>query len=123
MRVERGRRGVLVRSTANQTGGADERAEGKRQAVAISKWVVWEAHQRVKANDGAGVDEQSIKEFERDLKGTCTSSGIGSRQGAISLRQCGQSKYRKQTGKGVRVLGVPRGSAPRGRQPPLVRGS
>src|ERR671935_2873810 len=37
---------------------------------AISKWVVWEAYQRVKANDGAaGVDEQSIEEFERDLKG------------------------------------------------------
>ena len=37
---------------------------------AISRWVVWEAYQRVKANDGAaGVDEQSIAEFERDLKG------------------------------------------------------
>ena len=37
---------------------------------AISKQVVWEAYQRVKANGGAaGVDEQSIREFERDLKG------------------------------------------------------
>jgi hypothetical protein len=36
----------------------------------ISKWVVWEAYQRVKANQGAaGVDEQSIQEFEGDLKG------------------------------------------------------
>ena len=33
----------------------------------ISKWVVWEAFQRVKANKGAaGVDEVSIAEFERD---------------------------------------------------------
>jgi hypothetical protein len=33
----------------------------------ISKWVVWEAFQRVKANKGsAGVDDQSIEEFERD---------------------------------------------------------
>ena len=33
----------------------------------ISKWVVWEAYQRVKANKGAaGVDEVSIAEFERD---------------------------------------------------------
>jgi RNA-directed DNA polymerase len=33
----------------------------------ISKWVVWDAFQRVKANKGAaGVDEQSIEEFEQD---------------------------------------------------------
>jgi len=37
---------------------------------AISKWEVWEAYKRVKANQGAaGVDEQSIAVFERDLKG------------------------------------------------------
>ncbi len=33
----------------------------------ISKWVVWEAYQRVKANRGAaGVDDMSIAEFEQD---------------------------------------------------------
>jgi retron-type reverse transcriptase len=31
----------------------------------ISKWMVWEAFERVKANKGAaGVDEQSIEQFE-----------------------------------------------------------
>ena len=36
----------------------------------ISKWEVWEAYKRVKANQGAaGVDEQSITDLERDLKG------------------------------------------------------
>jgi len=35
----------------------------------ISKREVWEAYQRVKANKGAaGIDEQSITEFEKDLK-------------------------------------------------------
>jgi len=35
----------------------------------ISKWEVWEAYRRVKANKGAaGVDEQSIAAFERKLK-------------------------------------------------------
>lgn len=35
----------------------------------ISKWEVWEAYGRVKANKGAaGVDEQSIADFERKLK-------------------------------------------------------
>ena len=38
---------------------------------AISKQVVWEAYQRVKANQGAaGVDGQSIEAFESDLKNT-----------------------------------------------------
>ncbi len=38
----------------------------KDKPFAISKWVVSEAYQRVKANDGAaGVDGESIKEFER----------------------------------------------------------
>ena len=33
----------------------------------ISKWMVWEAFERVKANKGAaGVDEQSIEQFEAD---------------------------------------------------------
>ena len=36
----------------------------------ISKRVVWEAYEKVKANEGAaGVDGESIAEFERDLKG------------------------------------------------------
>src|SRR6266404_3698354 len=36
----------------------------------ISKWEVWEAYKRVKANPGAaGVDGQSIADFERNLKG------------------------------------------------------
>jgi RNA-directed DNA polymerase len=36
----------------------------------ISKWEVLEAYKRVKANHGAaGVDEQSIADFERNLKG------------------------------------------------------
>src|ERR1700740_1916651 len=35
----------------------------------ISKWEVWEAYKRVKANHGAaGVDEQTIADFERNLK-------------------------------------------------------
>ena len=45
-------------------------SEPKSKSFEISKWAVWEAYRRVKANKGAaGVDEQSIEEFERDLKG------------------------------------------------------
>jgi len=41
----------------------------KTKPFSISKQVVWEAYRRVKANQGAaGVDGQSIKDFEADLK-------------------------------------------------------
>ena len=36
----------------------------------ISKQLVWEAYKRVKANQGAaGVDSESVEQFERKLKG------------------------------------------------------
>jgi RNA-directed DNA polymerase len=45
-------------------------SEPKPKSFEISKWAVWEAYRRVKANKGAaGVDEQSIAEFEQDLYG------------------------------------------------------
>ena len=45
-------------------------SEPKPKSFEISKRAVWEAYWRVKANKGAaGVDEQSIAEFEEDLYG------------------------------------------------------
>lgn len=45
-------------------------SEPKPKSVEVSKRAVWEAWLRVKANKGAaGVDEQSLAEFEADLKG------------------------------------------------------
>ncbi|MEC4747915.1 hypothetical protein [Methylomicrobium sp. Wu6] len=41
----------------------------KAKSFSISKKLVWVAYQRVKANKGAaGVDEQSIQDFEVNLK-------------------------------------------------------
>jgi hypothetical protein len=106
MRVERSGQVVRVRSAVNHhvVGGAGERAKPKDKPFAISKWVVWDAFQRVKANDGAaGVDGESIKEFERDLKGNLyklwNSSGIGCHQEVTFRRRSGQSKYRRSMGK------------------------
>jgi RNA-directed DNA polymerase len=45
-------------------------SEPKPKSFEISKWAVWEAYRRVKPNKGgAGVDEQSMAEFEQDLQG------------------------------------------------------
>jgi RNA-directed DNA polymerase len=45
-------------------------SEPKPKSFVISKRAVWDAYRRVKANKGAaGVDEQSIEEFEQDLSG------------------------------------------------------
>ena len=42
----------------------------KEKPFDISKWVVFDAYERVKANRGAaGVDEESIQAFEVNLKG------------------------------------------------------
>lgn len=48
--------------------GPSTRAEpATAKPFEISKWVVWEAYQKVKANKGAaGVDEVSIEDFEKD---------------------------------------------------------
>ena len=59
------------RQPACLEGQPREREEPLSQAkpFSISKKVVWEAYKRVKANKGAaGVDFESIEEFEKDLK-------------------------------------------------------
>ncbi|MFJ3309643.1 hypothetical protein ACIPSA_42870 [Streptomyces sp. NPDC086549] len=44
--------------------------KSSRKPFEISKWAVWEAWEKVRANKGAaGVDGVSIEEFEKDLRG------------------------------------------------------
>ena len=53
-------------STVNPKG---EEPMNEAKPFLISKREVWDAYQRVKANKGAaGIDEQSVEEFEKDLK-------------------------------------------------------
>src|SRR3954453_21965750 len=48
----------------------EETVSATTKPFAIDKWLVYEAYQAVKANAGsAGVDEESIGDFEKDLKG------------------------------------------------------
>src|SRR5215472_610629 len=57
-------------SIGGQLPGQEEPVvEPRPKQFAISKKVVWAAYQRVKTNEGAaGIDGQSMREFEQDLK-------------------------------------------------------
>ena len=56
----------------------------------ISKHMVYEAYLRVKANKGAaGVDGQSIEQFEQDLKGNLYKLWNRMSSGCYSRRRCG----------------------------------
>ena len=74
----------------------------------ISKWVVWEAYRQVKANRGAaGVDEESIAEFEGDLKGNLYKLWNRMSSGTYFPPPVLAVEIPKAGGNGVRTLGVP----------------
>jgi RNA-directed DNA polymerase len=74
----------------------------------ISKWKVWEAFERVKANKGAaGVDDQSIAEFEADRDRNLYKIWNRMSSGSYFPPPVKAVEIPKAGGKGVRVLGVP----------------
>jgi RNA-directed DNA polymerase len=85
-------------------------AEPKPKAdkpFAISKRVVWEAYEKVRANRGAaGVDEVSIHSFEEDLKGNLYKLWNRMSSGSYFPPPVRAVEIPKRAG-GVRVLGVP----------------
>ena len=83
-------------------------SEPKPKPFAISKRAVWEAWLRVKANGGAaGVDEQSIAEFEVDLKGNLYKLWNRLSSGSYFPPPVRAVQIPKRGGSGVRMLGVP----------------
>ncbi|MFL5883109.1 MAG: group II intron reverse transcriptase/maturase [Actinomycetota bacterium] len=74
----------------------------------ISKWVVWEAFERVKANKGvAGVDEESIAQFEADRDRNLYKIWNRLSSGSYFPPPVKAVEIPKAGGKGVRLLGVP----------------
>jgi RNA-directed DNA polymerase len=84
-----------------------EESVNKEKPFNISKKVVWEAYQRVRANDGAaGVDAESIADFERDLKGNLYKIWNRMSSGSYFPPPVRAVVIPKDKG-GQRVLGVP----------------
>ncbi len=80
----------------------------KPRQFAISEVVVEEAYRRVKANKGAaGVDGETIEEFERDLEGNLYKLWNRMSSGSYLPPPVRSVEIPKPGGKGVRVLGVP----------------
>ena len=74
---------------------------------AIDKWQVYEAYQAVKANAGsAGVDRQTIEDFETDLKGNLYKIWNRMSSGSYFPPPVKAVPIPKKTG-GERILGVP----------------
>ncbi len=77
------------------------------RSFSISKQVVWQAYKRVKANKGAeGVDEQTIEDFERNLKGNLYKIWNRMTSGSYYPPAVKAVAIPKKSG-GMRVLGVP----------------
>jgi len=76
----------------------------------ISKWMVWKAYEKVKANQGAaGVDEESISDFEVDLKDNLYKLWNRMSSGSYFPSPVRAVEIPKKAG-GVRTLGVPTGA-------------
>ena len=74
----------------------------------ISKHVVLEAYKRVKANKGAaGIDEESISEFEGNLKGNLYKIWNRMSSGSYFPPPVRLVEIPKDHGRGVRPLGIP----------------
>jgi RNA-directed DNA polymerase len=74
----------------------------------ISKWEVWEAYRKVKANKGAaGVDGCSVGDFEKDLKGNLYKIWNRMSSGTYFPPAVRAVEIPKAHGEGTRILGVP----------------
>ena len=74
----------------------------------ISKWEVQDAWEKVKANKGApGVDEVTLAEFEKDLKGNLYKIWNRMSSGSYFPPPVKAVEIPKPHGSGTRILGVP----------------
>ena len=82
-------------------------ANGKSKSFEIPKRMVWEAYRRVKANKGAaGIDEESIRDFENELENNLYKLWNRMSSGSYFPPPVRTVEIPKKTG-GWRKLGIP----------------
>jgi RNA-directed DNA polymerase len=80
----------------------------EEKSFQIPKQLVWEAYRRVKANKGAaGVDGQSMNDFEEDLKNNLYKIWNRMSSGTYFPPAVKAVEIPKPHGGGTRILGVP----------------
>jgi RNA-directed DNA polymerase len=80
----------------------------KAKPFEISKWEVWGAYQKVKANQGAaGVDGVSLEAFEKDLQDNLYKVWNRMSSGSYFPSPVKAVPIPKDGGRAVRILGVP----------------
>jgi RNA-directed DNA polymerase len=80
----------------------------KAKSFSIEKRMVWEAWKRVRANQGAaGVDEESVRDFESNLSGNLFRVWNRLSSGSYMPPPVRMVQIPKKGGRGVRSLGVP----------------
>jgi len=88
---------------------SESRSQGK--PFEIPKQMVWEAYLRVKANKGAaGVDGQTVEQFEQDLKNNLYRLWNRMSSGSYFPPPVKAVEIPKASG-GVRILGIPTATA------------
>jgi RNA-directed DNA polymerase len=108
MSVER--RGHVTRVLGVGQPGNWEEPVTETKPFRISKMAVWRAWQLVKANQGAaGVDEESIADFEANLKGNLYKVWNRMSSGSYFPPPVRLVKIPKPGG-GERILGIPTGA-------------
>jgi retron-type reverse transcriptase len=74
------------------------RSGSAEKSFAIPKSLVWEAYKRVAANKGAaGVDRQSLAEFDKDLKNNLYKIWNRMSSGTYSRQRCARWRYPSST--------------------------
>jgi RNA-directed DNA polymerase len=83
-------------------------SKSKAKSFSIDKRVIWEAWKQVRANQGAaGVDEESVAQFEGNLSGNLYKLWNRMSSGTYMPPPVKAVQIPKKGGRGVRVLGVP----------------
>src|SRR3974377_2333227 len=101
------REGLMFKSRTRRVNQQWEEPMSEARPYSISKWEVWKAYEKVKANKGAaGVDEQSIQGFERKLKDNLYKIWNRMSSGSYFPPPVRSVKIDKEGG-GKRKLGIP----------------